>query len=148
MSTNKILVLAVIILFIGLVILGITVFNMDKQIKTVAPADSNNTTANNSPAPQKTTKQTDLSIQDQGFSPAGIQIYANQSNSLTITNNSKQPHSFVIDELKINSGLIQPGQTKTVVIDQDFPESAAYNFYSDAASDDKTTFKGILMILK
>jgi len=53
MSTNKILVLAVIILFIGLVILGITVFNMNKQIKTVAPADSNNTTANNSPAPQK-----------------------------------------------------------------------------------------------
>jgi len=54
----------------------------------------------------------------------------------------------VIDELKINTGLIQPGQTKNVVIDQDFAESTVYNFYSDAAGDDKTTFGGVLMILK
>jgi len=148
MSTNKILVLAVIILFIGLVILGITVFNMNKQIKTTLPAGNDNTIASAPPAPQKTVKQISLAIEDNGFSPTGIQIYANQSNSLTIANNSNQPHSFVIDELKINTGLIQPGQTKNVVIDQDFAESTVYNFYSDAAGDDKTTFGGVLMILK
>jgi len=53
MATNKILVWAIIILFIGLIILGAMVFNMNKQIKTTLPAGNDNTIASAPPAPQK-----------------------------------------------------------------------------------------------
>lgn len=103
-----------------------------------------------SPLPNKKTSvaNRELSILDGAFLPTGFSINANQKTAIAIINNGESSHSFVIDELNINSGLIEPGQTKEIVIDRQFTESKNYVFYSNAAGDDPQTFKGILMVTK
>ena len=90
----------------------------------------------------------DLIINDQEYSPSGIQVYADEITTLKITNEGERSHSFIIDELNIDIDSITPGESKEIIIDKEFAQSKSYIFYSNAEGDDPQTFTCVLMVLK
>lgn len=98
---------------------------------------------------QKTTVDSrSIKITNAGFLPAGFQIYANKETTIQLENNTDSPHSFIIDELNINSGLIESGTIKDIVINSGIAQIKNYTFYSNTEGDDPQTFKGVLMVLE
>ena len=53
-----------------------------------------------------------ITARDNEFSPETLQVPAGQT-AVTITNTGDAPHNFVIDELDVSSGTIEPGGTVT-----------------------------------
>lgn len=91
-------------------------------------------------------KSVEIGVNDQGFSPSGFQMGKDDKMTVTITNQGQEAHSFVIEELGINSGAIDPGQAVKVNIDKEFTEAAAVEFISDIDGDDQEVFKGTIMV--
>lgn len=89
-----------------------------------------------------------VEISDETFSPVGIHISLNELAGISVANRGEKPHSFVIDELDIDSGPIEPGQTKELELSQNIRSAASFTFYSNAEGDDPQIFKGILMVTK
>jgi len=155
MSQKFLLVLNLISL---LVIFGIiaTLVNFNNRISNlemslniaISNIADNKENSNKPTQIQRNAINKDLKITDQGYSPSGFQIYSNQITTVTVLNIGELAHSFVIDELNIDSGIIEPGQIKEIIIDQNSAESKNYTFYSNAEGDDPETFTGVMMVLK
>jgi len=68
--------------------------------------------------------------------------------SLEITNRGVNGHSFVIDELGVDTGMIKPGETRTVTLKSLANEPQNYTFYSNLTEDDKDKFSGEFIVEK
>lgn len=95
---------------------------------------------------QKQTKIVAMEVFDDGFSPSGFHLPLNEFAKISLTNKGEKPHSFVIDELNINSGAIDPGQTKELEFGQDIKNATSFRFYSNAEGDDKEKMNGSIVI--
>jgi len=87
-----------------------------------------------------------IAVDDSGFAQKQIEISLSGSKMLEITNNGANPHSFVVDGLKIDSGAIEPGQTITVVLESLPAETLNYTYFSNVGNDDKAKFSGVITI--
>jgi len=153
--SQKFLLVLIIILFVATCGIGIALINLNAKIDSLAvignpPISADNTPrqAQNSSAEEKKGASRELAITDEGYSPAGFQASAGETTVIKITNNGQKVHSFAIDELDIDSGLIDPGQTKEIIMNKQFAEPKNYTFHSNADGDDPQTFTGVLMVLK
>jgi len=114
--------------------------NAKKEIPTLPKPEELATAANSF----------DIQINSDGYGTKGIaaNMAIGQTISLKITNNDSKPHSFVIEDLKVNSGAIAAGAEKTLSID-DIPNiTKVYEFYSDQKGDDRDILQGTLFIIK
>lgn len=86
---------------------------------------------------------------DTGFSPKS-ETYVASDNSdtvLTVENMGFREHSFVIDEVNLDTGLIAPGSSKDINLGNfPFDLGKTYTFYSNAAGDNKDDFSGVLTV--
>jgi len=97
-------------------------------------------------AKQKIAQEVIMEVSDLGFSPGGIHISSNEFVKISVTNKGEKPHSFVIDELNIDSGAIEPGQTKELEFGQNIQGTASFRFYSNLEGDDKEIMTGSIMV--
>ncbi len=101
--------------------------------------------ANTTPLPPLNMK---IVARDDKFDPNILTGTVNQPIALTIENQGTKPHSFVIDELKINSGPIEPGKSGAVTVLSNkirtYTNGGAYIFYSDVAGDKDAGLTGNL----
>ena len=54
----------------------------------------------------------DVAMVDIAFQPTELTIAANTDVTINLINQGALPHSFVIDELGVNSSVIDPGQIR------------------------------------
>lgn len=91
-----------------------------------------------------------IAARDDKFEPNILTGTVNQPIELTIENQGMKPHSFVIDELKINSGPIAPGKQATVTVLSNrirtYTNGGAFPFYSDVSGDKDAGLTGNLSI--
>lgn len=101
--------------------------------------------ANATPLPPLPMK---IAARDDKFEPNILTGTVNQPIELTIENQGTKPHSFVIDELKINSGPIEPGKQATVTVLSNrirtYTNGGAFPFYSDVSGDKDAGLTGNL----
>lgn len=95
---------------------------------------------------QKQNKTVEIAVSEDGFSPSGFHINLNQFATVSIANTGEKPHSFVVDELGIDTGLIEPGQTKKFEFGKDIKSAESFKFYSNAEGDDKEKIIGSILI--
>jgi len=96
------------------------------------------------------TNSFEIQIGSGGYSTKGIAANMKISKTLLlkIKNNDSKPHSFVIDDLKINSGAIAAGTEKNLSIDNISNTTRTYEYYSDQKGDDRNSFRGSLLVIK
>lgn len=99
---------------------------------------------------KKFTNFFEIHINDNGYIENDItaNLAISKDISVTVINEGKKPHSFVIDPLKINSGEIDPGKSKTILISDIPNETISYSFYSDIDSDLNKNFRGKILVIK
>jgi uncharacterized cupredoxin-like copper-binding protein len=74
---------------------------------------------------QASTQQS-VDLVDIAFQPNELTIPAGQDVTITLTNKGKLPHTFTIDQLGVDSGPVQPGDTATVKINA---QAGDYQYY-------------------
>jgi len=84
-----------------------------------------------------------LAMDDAGYVQKQLDIALSSSRLVQITNNGVNPHSFVIDELGINSGEILPGQSRTLRL-ENMDDAASYLYYSNVSGDPREKFSGVV----
>lgn len=84
-------------------------------------------------------------VNDSGYVDKRMVLSAGETKMLEVINKGVNPHSFVIDGMMIDSGAINPGQTKTIALENLSGELRNYTFYSNLAGDDKDKFSGIFI---
>lgn len=103
--------------------------------------------ANSTPLPAVQAK---IIVRDNAFEPNLLTGKVNQPLELTVENQGTKPHSFVIDELKLNTGPIEPGKQATLTVlgnkIRTYTNGGAYIFYSDVAGDNAAGLTGNLSI--
>jgi len=82
-----------------------------------------------------------LSMDDTGYLQKELNISLSSSRRVQISNNGVTPHSFVIDELGIDSGDIAPGQSKILGL-ENLADGTSYVYYSKTGSDAREKFSG------
>jgi len=152
-----------IILLILILALAGAVYNIllrlsviEQQISAIEKPTANiatNIASNNTAAPgiqpaqqQSQTKTMEIIASDEGFLPSGFQMGPKDTVTISVTNQGESPHSFVIDDLPIDTGAIEPGQTKTITIGKQFDQPVELKYYSNIDSDNPEIFKGTIMV--
>ena len=92
--------------------------------------------------------QKTINVNDTGFVTKAFSENAGDSPVVTIVNAGSAAHSFVIDELKVDSGDIAAGQTKDIQLGVLPDVGKNYTFYSNSSGDDKNNFSGVMMAVK
>ena len=87
-----------------------------------------------------------ITMDDGGYLQDRFVLSPEGTKMLEITNKGVNAHSFVIDELAIDSGVIEPGQTRTIALDSLPDEPLDYIFYSNLSDDDKENFSGVFAV--
>jgi hypothetical protein len=83
-------------------------------------------------------------MDDGGFNPKTLDVASSSNLVAEITNKGVNPHSFVIDDLGIDSGAIQPGQTKAVALENLGAGKGTYIYYSNIDGDHHDVFSGTM----
>lgn len=85
-------------------------------------------------------------MDDGGYSQKKFELSPLMPILIEITNKGVNDHSFVIDDLGIDSGAIKPGETRMMVLNsfEDVPQ--VYTFYSNLSGDDVTKFSGRFVV--
>ena len=86
---------------------------------------------------------TTVGMYDIYFQPKEITIPANTATKVTLVNHGAIAHSFVIDQLKVNSGLVPPGGTKEVEITA---AAGDYQYYCDVPGHKEAGMVGTLHV--
>lgn len=81
-------------------------------------------------------------VDDGGWDRPQIDLSLSSARMIEITNKGVNPHSFVIDDLGIDSGAILPGTVKTVILQNLSDQAGDYVFYSNYGNDNKDEFAG------
>lgn len=71
-----------------------------------------------------------IDAQDISFTPVSLTIPANTEVTITITNQGRLQHDFIIDELGVKSTLLSSGVSTTVTINT---APGAYQYYCSFA---------------
>ncbi len=87
-----------------------------------------------------------ISMDDGGFLTKELDLALSSSRTLEIYNKGVRAHSFVIPELKIDTGAIIPGETKTVILENIPQDKEVLQFYSDLPNDAREKFLGTIVI--
>lgn len=87
-----------------------------------------------------------VEVNDNGFLSKGFQASSFNAVTIVFVNNGTKAHSFVIDELDVDSGAVESGQTKTITIRSLPQENKVYNFYSGVSGDREAGFSGLMMV--
>jgi hypothetical protein len=95
------------------------------------------------PVSQKT-----INVNDTGFVIKVFSENAGDNPVVTVVNSGAASHSFVIDELKVDSGDIAAGKSKDIPLGILPDVEKNYTFYSNSSGDDKNTFSGAMMVIK
>lgn len=92
----------------------------------------------------------EIHVNDGGYVDSDItaNLAIGKEISITVINDGEKPHSFVIDPLKVNSGTINPGDTKKIVITSVPDETISYSFYSGIPDDSTEEFRGRMLVVK
>lgn len=85
----------------------------------------------------------DVSAIDIAFEQTAIEGSADTEFTITITNNGAGAHDFVIDELGVNSGHIQPGESVTITINA---PAGDYIFYCSLPGHRAAGMEGTLSL--
>ena len=85
----------------------------------------------------------DLVAIDIAYDQTELSGSADTEFTITITNNGAGVHDFVIDELDINSGPIQPGESVTVTINA---PAGAYTYYCSVPGHRQAGMEGTLTL--
>ena len=121
--------------------------NAQSNFNSAAMAiQSNNSIPDQIVLGQKQDEAIEITVSEDGFSLSGIRISPNQLATISITNTGEKPHSFVVDELEIDTGLIKPGQTKKIEFSKDIKSPESFEFYSNAEGDNKEKITGLITI--
>ena len=122
------------------------VLTTDKNFK------NNETESSSALSPEEkelTIRISDNGFIDDGFDEIGLLANGGQNIKFIISNTGEKEHSFVVDELNIDSGLIAPKETKILHFEKIPNESKNYTFYSSVEDDAiNGLFQGMIMILK
>ncbi|MFL5758870.1 MAG: cupredoxin domain-containing protein [Thermomicrobiales bacterium] len=84
-----------------------------------------------------------MELTDRGFIPSRFECAINEDIVITLVNTGVRPHTFTIDELKVDVSL-NPGETKSVTIRP--PRLAHYTYYSATPEDRARGMQGIMTI--
>jgi hypothetical protein len=87
-----------------------------------------------------------ITVDDDGFSAKELNLASFSSKTVKIANRGANPHSFVVDELAIDSGSIAPGELATVFFDNVPQDVSSFNFHSGVAGDTAESFSGVVII--
>ena len=87
-----------------------------------------------------------VDVNDNGFLSKGFQVNSSDQITIIFANKGAKAHSFVIDEMDIDSGAVESGQTKTITISNLPQENKVYNFYSGVNGDKELGFSGLMMV--
>jgi hypothetical protein len=85
-----------------------------------------------------------LLMDDGGFNHKTLDVASSSNLVAEITNKGVNPHSFVIDDLGIDSGAIQPGQTRIVALENLNAGKGTYIYYSNIDGDRRDVFSGTM----
>jgi hypothetical protein len=88
---------------------------------------------------------TQLIVDDSGFLPKELDLSLSSLRVVEVSNKGVNRHSFVIDELGVDTGPIEPGSSKTVRLDNLGAAKDSYIFYSNTGKDNKNNFRGTLI---
>lgn len=85
-------------------------------------------------------------MDDGGYVQKRLEVSLSGPRTIIVENKGVNTHSFVIDGLKIDSGLIIPGEEKTIVL-ENLPEvTQNYTYYSNVSGDNKESFNGVIVV--
>lgn len=84
-----------------------------------------------------------LDAQDIVFTPASLTISANTTVTITITNKGVLQHDFTIDELGINSKLLNGGESTTVTFKA---APGTYQYYCSVPGQKAAGMIGTLIV--
>ncbi|HEX3303051.1 MAG TPA: PQQ-dependent sugar dehydrogenase [Thermomicrobiales bacterium] len=91
---------------------------------------------------QASTQQS-VDLVDIAFQPNELTIPAGQDVTITLTNKGKLPHTFTIDQLGVDSGPVQPGDTATVKINA---QAGDYQYYCKTPGHKEAGMVGTLHV--
>lgn len=101
----------VIISILIVILIGIGVWYF-----TTSSDSSDTTTAPTSESDVEEAVSFAINLDEYSFSPNVLQASPGEVIMVKLTNRGKTAHNFVVDELNIDSGLLSPGETKTITI--------------------------------
>jgi hypothetical protein len=87
-----------------------------------------------------------LVVDDSGYLDKELILSAVGTKMLEVINKGVNPHSFVIDGMMIDSGVIKPGESKTIALESLSGDSQSYSFYSNLPGDNKEKFSGVFVV--
>jgi hypothetical protein len=85
-------------------------------------------------------------VDDGGFSSRELNLSLSSSRTLRISNRGVRNHSLVIDALNLNSGVIAPGQSVTVILENSGDQARELSFYSGLPGDSGDNFSGVILL--
>lgn len=88
----------------------------------------------------------DIEIKDNGYANNSFEFGFGEEVTFTLRNTGLKPHSFVIDELSVDSGLIEGGNFRVVKIEALPSNEATYTFHSNASGDEPGVFSGVITV--
>jgi len=88
-------------------------------------------------------KAVTIDLEDIKFVPDMFSIPANTPVTVTLVNKGQLPHDFSIDQLKISTGTIQPGQSKQVTINA---PAGSYQYYCNEPGHKAAGMVGTLTV--
>jgi hypothetical protein len=83
-------------------------------------------------------------MDDGGYATREVNVALSSSRFVDVVNKGVNPHSFVIDEIGIDSGAIAPGETKRVALENLNADAKNYTFYSNIGTDNRESFSGVI----
>lgn len=95
-------------------------------------------------APTPTEVAVEIYVDEGGFSSRELNMAVSSLRTVKIINRGVRVHSFAIDALGIDSGIIAPGQSVTVLL-ENFGEAKQVKFHSLATGDSEDIFSGIII---
>ncbi len=147
-SNKTILIVVIIVVIIGAAA-GIYFFTQgdDESTNTNMNTSQVNTTTSASPV----NSDSDVSVVDYAiemdeysYSPASIQVESGETIQIKLTNTGNMVHDFVIDELNVNSGLLSPGEEKTITITGS--DAGSYSFYCSVGRHRQLGMEGVITV--
>lgn len=88
----------------------------------------------------------EISMDDGGFFTKELNLSVSSSRTLEIYNKGVNIHSFKVPDLGIDTGIIIPGETKTVVLENLPQNKDVLEYRSGIADDDPEKFSGIIIL--
>lgn len=142
------------VLIVVLVVLGVGWWIMTQSQKTASPAPQVTPlpTISESASPESTTsagmmgeaREIKVSGTDFAFTPTSITVKKGEKVKIVFKNNGKFPHNLTVDELRVETKTINPGQTDTVELTAD--KTGSFTMYCSVDAHRQKGMEGTVVI--